>query len=390
MKHLLFALALLASMMAFGQKEDGFITSEKILRNAPDSVFASTSAFAAYLDDQFDKDEDVLRGIFVWIAESVSYDVENMYRINFSEDPGDLINRTFLTRKAICQGYAELFNELCHKSRIQSCVVHGYTKQNGSVGNTGHAWVVAKNKGTWHCFDPTWGAGYILDGKFVRNFSPQYFMVRPEDFIASHMPLDPMWQCLDQPFSIQDFYRGERIQGKKDFDYAFSDSINAYMQLTRNEQYEVTLRRIEEYGIRNGIILDYARFLEQTLENAELRENYEYQKQMVENFNEVVVHYNTTANLFNRYIHFYNRQFKPAVPDIEVRQMLDTCDRELKKSGRILTGIDPFNKEMKQNLSTLEVAIKELQYMIDKQKDFLHKYLSTAKAYRGSLFRKNY
>ena len=336
MKHLLLALALSASLMAYAQKENVFITAKKILRNAPDSVFNSTSSFASYLEKRFDNDENILRGIFVWIAKSISYDVENMYRIQYSDQPGDLIEETFLTRKAICQGYAELFNDLCHQTGIQSYVVHGYTKQNGSISNAGHAWVVAKSNDAWYCFDPTWGAGYIREGKFVRSFSSEYFMVNPEDFIASHMPLDPMWQCLDKPVSIQAFYHGERKQENKELYYAFADSINDYMQLPRIKQYQVTLRRIEENGISNSVIMDYARFLEQTLENAELQKKYEYQKQMVNKLNEAVAHYNTGANLFNRYINFYNRQFKPAVPDIEIKDMLDTSDRELKNAKRHL------------------------------------------------------
>jgi hypothetical protein len=388
MKHLLIALALSASLMAYAQKEDAFIIAEKILGNAPDSVFNSTSSFAFYLDNQFDNDEEILRGIFVWIAKSVSYDVENMYRIHYSDQPRELIEETFLTRKAICQGYAELFNELCLKTGIQSCVVHGYTKQNGSISNAGHAWVVAKSNDAWYCIDPTWGAGYINEGKFVRSFSPQYFMAKPEDFIGSHMPLDPMWQCLDKPFSIQAFYQGERKQEKDNGNYAFADSILDYMQLDRIQQYKITLRRIEENGIRNSVILDYARFLEQTLENEEVQKRYEYQKQMVKKLNEAVVHYNTGANLFNRYINFYNRQFKPAIPDNEIRQMLDACDRDLKYSGKILTGIDPFNSDMKHNINQLIIEIQDLQNTVNIQKDFLRKYFSTSKAYRGALFRK--
>lgn len=388
MKHLLFALALSASLMAYAQKEDGFINAKKILRNAPDSVFNSTSSFASYLEKRFDNDEDILRGIFVWIAKSISYDVENMYRINYCEHPGELIEKTFLTRKAICQGYAELFNELCHQAGIQSCVVHGYTKQNGTISKAGHAWIVAKNNDTWYCFDPTWGAGYIQDGKFVRSFSPEYFMANPENFIASHMPLDPMWQCLDQPFSIQDFYHGERKKENDDLNYIFADSINDYMQLTRIQQYEVTLRRIEENGIRNSVILDYAHFLEQTLENAELQKKYEYQNRMAEKLNEAVVHYNAGANLFNRYINFYNRQFKPEMPDIEIQGMLDTGEREIKISKGRLTEIDPFNSDMRHNINQLTTANKELQYLIDEQNVFLRKYLTTSKVYRGSLFKK--
>jgi hypothetical protein len=266
--------------------------------------------------------------------------------------------------------------------------VHGYTKQFGSISNTGHAWIVAKNNDRWYCFDPTWGAGYISEGRFVRNFSPEYFMATPDEFITSHMPLDPMWQCLSQPFSIQDFYHGVQEQENNNVNYAFADSINDYMQLTGLEQYEVTLRRIEENGIRNSVILDYARFLEQNLENAELQKKFEYQKQMVDKLNEAVVHYNAGTTLFNRYINFFNRQFKPAKPDIEIQQMLDTCERELRSSGKILTGIDPFNQEMKQNISQLTVAVNEMLYNIDVQKAFLQKYLSTSKAFRGLLFRK--
>ena len=388
MKYLLFVLAFSASLMAYAQKEDRFITAEKILLNAPDSVFNSTSSFTDYLEERFVSDEDILRGIFVWIVNSISYDVENMYGLRVYEQSGELAEKTFLTRKAVCQGYAELFNELCHQTGIESYVVHGYTRQNGAISNVGHAWNVAKSNGTWYCFDPTWGAGYILEGRFVRTFSSEYFMANPEEFIYSHMPLDPMWQCLDKPFSIQDFYQGERNQERDDPDFSFVDSINAYMQLTRLQQYEVTLRRIEENEISNNVILDYARFLEQTLENVERQKTFDYQKQMVDQLNEAVDHYNTGTTLFNRYINFYNRQFKPAKPDIEIQQMLDTCERELRSSARILNGIDPFNPEMKQNISQLTIAIREMLYNIEMQKGFLRKYLSTSKAFRASLFRK--
>jgi hypothetical protein len=58
--------------------------------------------------------------------------------------------------------------------------------------------------------------------------------------------------------------------------YAFADSITNYLQLTWIQQYEVTLRRIEENGIRNNVIMDYARFLEQTIENEEMLKDYMY------------------------------------------------------------------------------------------------------------------
>jgi hypothetical protein len=390
MKHLLFALAMLASLMVYSQKEEEFLSTEKILSGAPDSVFDSPAVFAEYLGREFNNDREVLRGIYAWTAGSISYDVENMYQNNFSDPPGDLINETFRTRKAICQGYSELFNELCHLNGIRSFVVHGYSKQNGSVRDVGHAWVAAKCDGTWYCFDPTWGAGYIMDGRFVMKFTPEYFMVAPADFIASHMPLDPMWQCLDHPYSVPDFYQGERTGEEKGAKYAYNDSIDEYMQLTRLQQYEITLRRIGENRSSNSVIRDYKRFLEQTLENARIQERFEYQKQVVDRLNNAVVHYNSAATLFNRYINFYNRQFRPSIPDNDIRTMIDTCYREIKRSGKLLTEVDPFNKQIEENLDQLSIAIRDLQFNIEKQKEFLQKYLSTSKAYRGSLFRQQY
>ena len=88
------------------------------------------------------KEEKAICGIYTWITANISYDVENMYRIKYDIKPGELAEKTFITRKAVCQGYSELFNELCQEAGITSFVVNGYTKQNGEISSMGHAWVV--------------------------------------------------------------------------------------------------------------------------------------------------------------------------------------------------------------------------------------------------------
>jgi transglutaminase/protease-like cytokinesis protein 3 len=375
------------SFLTCAQETTGEGSIMKILAQAPDSSFRSASSFAHFIRTRFSDDEEILTAIYIWVAKSVSYDVENMYSIHFEENPGELIEKTFQTKKAICQGYAELFNDLCKRSGIQSYVVHGYTKQHGKIQNTGHAWIIASAGKGWFGFDPTWGAGYVNDGRFTKSFTWEYFMVSPEILILSHMPFDPMWQCLDYPVSIKDFYSGELTAKENGNFFNYSDSISSYEQLTVIDQYEITLKRIEQNGIINPTIRDYASYLKQTIENDRQMKLFEYHVNIVEKLNEAAGHYNQAANLFNQYINFFNRQFKPSVTDLVIRQMIDTCDAELIIAKEIISRVDPFDNQIRENAGQLTSVVRELQYIIDKQKEFVIIYLATPEGSREALFR---
>jgi transglutaminase/protease-like cytokinesis protein 3 len=143
------------SFVTCAQEITGEGSIVKILAQAPDSAFSSTFSFAHFIKTRFSDDKEILTAIYFWVAKSVSYDAENMYTIHFEENPGELIEKTFRTKKAICQGYAELFNDLCKRSGIQSFVIHGYTKQHGEIQNAGHAWIIAFAGNGWFGFDPT-------------------------------------------------------------------------------------------------------------------------------------------------------------------------------------------------------------------------------------------
>ena len=386
MRNFLFLLLFSLSFATYSQQSTGDGMIMKKLAQAPDSVFRSLSSYSGFLKNSFTNNSDILKAIYFWVAKSVLYDVENLSNINFEENPRDLIERTFRTKKAICQGYAELFNDLCRRSGIQSYVVHGYTKQEGEVKNAGHAWVVTNTGNKWYFFDPTWGAGYVLEGKFVKSFSSDYFMVPPETFILSHIPFDPMWQCLDYPISIQDFYFGASTQ-KEGAIFNYSDSIHKFYELSLINQYEITLRRIEQNGIKNNLIRDYAAYLKQIIENDRLTKIYEYQSAMIDKLNEAAGHYNDATNLFNRYISYFNRQFTPGLPDVRIRQMIDTCDVHLKIAKQLLVQVDPFDQKIRQNLDQLKSVIRELQSNINEQKFFVTKFLKTPKGNRASLFK---
>ena len=389
MRKLVFIFILFLTLATHAQQPAGEGLIMRILAQAPDSAFRSTTSFSAFLKTRFTSDNDILKAVYFWVAKSITYDAENMYKISFEENPAELIARTFRTRKAICQGYAELFNDLCHRTGVKSYVVHGFTKQEGEVRNSGHAWIVANVSNEWYGIDPTWGSGYVHDGRFFRSFTLDYFMVPPEIFILSHMPFDPMWQCMDHPVSLQDFYFGKSALKEEGDIFKYADSINRFEHLPAITQNQVILSRIEENGIRNTVFRDYADFLKQSIENERLAKVYQYHMEVAGYLNEAVVHYNKAANLFNRYISYFNRQFKPGMTDAGIRQMIDTCNSLLKTAGHLITRVDPFDKEISQNTDQLKYLIRKLQDDIDEQKAFVVKYLNTPKEFRARLFRKS-
>jgi transglutaminase/protease-like cytokinesis protein 3 len=82
-----------------------------------------------------------------------------------------------------------------------------------------HAWCASKIDNQWYIFDPTWGSGFVNNGKFVNAFDDRYF--KSSEIIASHMPFDYMWQFLTYPISNQEFYNGSTgvDKSKKRFDF---------------------------------------------------------------------------------------------------------------------------------------------------------------------------
>jgi transglutaminase/protease-like cytokinesis protein 3 len=45
----------------------------------------------------------------------------------------------------------------------------------------------------WYFLDPTWAAGYVTDGRFVREWDEEWWLVPPERFERTHYPDDERW-----------------------------------------------------------------------------------------------------------------------------------------------------------------------------------------------------
>nr|XP_034960899.1 kyphoscoliosis peptidase-like [Zootoca vivipara] len=146
-------------------------------------------------------DLEKVRAIWMWICHHIEYDVEGCYNLDkVSFKPADILQ----SGKAICGGYARLFQEMCSIAGIQCEYLRG---SSNVKGKSNHAWNAVRVDGRWHLLDCTWGSGTVdtAFSKFTFRYDEFYFLTHPALFIKKHFPEDPKWQLLKQMVTLEEF-----------------------------------------------------------------------------------------------------------------------------------------------------------------------------------------
>jgi len=363
------------------QNNNEFSKVDNIALKIPDSMTRTTSGLSDYINDNFSRETDKSRAIFVWIANNIQYDIENISAVNMYRNTGEVIDKVLKTRKGVCMHYAELYNEIANRVGIKSYVVPGYTKQNGSVDKLPHAWCASLIGSTWFLIDPTWGSGYIQNSKFVKKINDVYFKAKPELFIKSHMPFDPLWQFLNYPITNKEFYEGRVMTSRKRPFFNYLDTLRKYEQETEVEKLVSASVRIEKNGIVNSLILDQ-------LKNNKREIEYYWEKQTVEMFNSAVNLYNEGINELNEFIVYRNKRFLPGKTDNEIKNMVDEAEYLLINSQRRLKEIRNPDSKTDDLITQFSKSVGEALRILNEQKIFVNKYLKSEETLRNSLFYK--
>lgn len=376
-------LFILATNTIFAQKAilNEFSAIDKKALLLPDSMTKTTDLIANYITSNFTSNKDKSRAIFIWIASNIQYDIDNMFAINFYEKKEDKIVKPLKTRKGICENYAWLFTDICLKAGLRSFVIEGYTKQNGFTDYIPHAWSAAFIDSTWFLFDPTWGSGYVSNGKFFKKINNNYFQVNAATFIKSHMPFDYLWQFLNYPISNQEFYEGKTQQNKTKPFFNFKDSIRVYEKQSRIEQSVSSAYRIEKNGIKNSLVFDRLQHLKLEIEN-------ERRNKVVDSYNSAVVDYNDGINSLNEFINYRNKQFTPKKTDPEIQAMMDVAHHKLKNAKKTLAEISTSDVNTTNMIQQLTKSVEDAAKQTKEQQDWLDLYFSKSKAKRKSMFYK--
>ncbi|KAI7825353.1 hypothetical protein BC939DRAFT_502294 [Gamsiella multidivaricata] len=150
-----------------------------------------------------------LRCIFTWLANNIAYDVPNYLSGNYGDQSPEGVLRT---RKAVCEGYANLFVALAEPAGLKVKKIIGVARGvDVQVGDerlgSPHAWNAVKIDGEYLLIDSTWGAGVcdLSTRSFRKLFRPFFFLLRPNRLIYTHWPEDPMKQYLDPPIDERVF-----------------------------------------------------------------------------------------------------------------------------------------------------------------------------------------
>lgn len=160
------------------------------------------------------------------VAVLISYDAASYW--SGSLPPQDFAS-VIKSCKAVCEGYAAVYQRLCDSLTLPCKTIHGYARGVGTslanetnVTESNHAWNRVQLEGDWYLVDCTWDAGH-MEGKTARqSYSTDWLFLQPEHFIYSHLPQRQQDQLLATPLSPQDFaklpdLRPKFFQVAKDF-----------------------------------------------------------------------------------------------------------------------------------------------------------------------------
>ncbi|WP_044401783.1 transglutaminase domain-containing protein [Lacinutrix sp. Hel_I_90] len=145
------------------------------------------------------------QAIYLWITKNISYDHE--LRVNkklqkeFYTSRENVIQKVLQRQKALCGGFAFLFEQLCEQAGIEAKTIHGFTKLAMAYDKPNHSWSAVRLDGKWHLLDITWSVSNGNPG----NPDAYWYLTPPNTFIKSHYPEDINWTLLNKPPSLLDF-----------------------------------------------------------------------------------------------------------------------------------------------------------------------------------------
>jgi hypothetical protein len=180
---------------------------------APKEMEQSIAGLAEYLASGAKNDRDKARLIYRWITDRIAYDVEGFLSGKIGDNGAANVLKT---RKAVCEGSANLFLALGQAAGLEVVKVHGFAKGVGyqpgqKITKSNHAWNAVKIDGQWRLVDATWGAGSVGDKKFLKRYRDYYFLTPPEQLIFSHLPDNGHWQLLEPPVPPSEFEHWPKI-----------------------------------------------------------------------------------------------------------------------------------------------------------------------------------
>lgn len=362
---------------------DYYKRTDSIMMNISYDDARTIKGISGHIASHFTDESLRIRAAFVWVANTLEYDVANMYNINYAMSDDNKIDRPLATHKGVCINYASIFLATVQQLGIKGYIVRGYTRQNGMQGYLPHAWVALYTAGQWRLYDPTWASGYVNNGKFVRRLGNQFYDIPPKTNILTHMPFDPMWQLLN-PVVDNNQFNGQTSNAYHP-PFNFNDTIALWERQDSIQRLEGETRRLEQNVVNNDLLFNQLTLQRRNLEIFHKNVDIMAQRDIATRYNGILVKYNDAVTGFNNYIKLYNRQFKH-VNDEQLRQSIDEPIRDLDESISVLSTLPDTDPQLGPLIRSALRSAEDIKARMYKHKDFVYKYLDKGKLGRATMF----
>lgn len=317
-------------------------------------------ALAYFINGNFEGDQQQAAAVYWWLGKHIRYDANSALRqrsISYKSQQ-QITNETFSSRKGVCEGYAGIMDSVFRLLHIPSYIISGYTRQGQAINAVPHAWVVAEINGQWRFFDPTWASGYLNGRRFEASFNQNFFSLSPEEMRKTHIPYDPIWQFSSEPISHQEFINDKISTTKNSQNFAYTDSIQAFLSLQPDQQLGAEYNRIMRDYYPHEALKNRLNFLNSNLKIA--RHN-----QQVNMLNMATTHYNEAVLAFNNYVKL---QRESLVDDRKAKEtQLLKAANEVVKSQSLLNQIDDISAELKAISKQLQKSVRDLKKQLEKE-----------------------
>lgn len=354
----------------FAQDNTYFAATDAKALRIPKEETASISSLAGFINSNFKTEQEKIRAAYVWVIHNIQYDKDSMYIINRLHDPDSTAEATLRRRKGVCENFASLFSVLVSKAGILSYTVYGYSKTGGITDWGGHCWTAVYANNEWLLCDPTW--------ETVSGNGDNFFLIKPDDFIQTHMPFDALWQLRTFIITNKEFYKNAWSNKKDKPFFNYTDSIKEYLQMDSISRLRAATRRMRDAGLDNEILQTWYLCYEMKISII-------YEEKDMNLYNDAVADYNKAKDMYNAFIIYRNNMMKPVKPDEDIAAMLNGLDAVFSSAYIKIDAISAYSRDNQYNPSSLLIQLEALRKKVKAQKDFLKKYLSVPVSKREKL-----
>lgn len=220
---------------------NAFEEIDEHVRDCPKEIKSHPDQLVSYLEDVAETDLEKARALYVWLAENISYDAKSINKNKYGDNTAKGVLKS---KKAVCAGYANLFELLGKQMGLDILTLGGYSKNTDDEQEwyfvdeeADHAWNVIRIDGEWKVFDATWAAGIAYDDKkgrmvFKKQYTDNWFNLSPYEAIFTHYPEDTSLMFTKSKITLEEYEKFPNVSiiaftsGLLDAEESFQQSVN--------------------------------------------------------------------------------------------------------------------------------------------------------------------